>query len=82
MCGFLAKKQWKPVAMIYATMLGGFFLHPLGRQLPLWRIIDILIALILVHPATRISRSIFETNTECLTIPLATISFVGQLQTD
>lgn len=27
--GFLAKGKWKPVAAIYAIMLGAYFIHPM-----------------------------------------------------
>ena len=51
-CGFIVKKQWQPVLAIYALMLGSYFIDPFGRQLPLWTILDILVALVLVFPVS------------------------------
>jgi hypothetical protein len=76
-CGFLAKKQWRPVMVIYAAMLVAYFAHPLGRRLPLWTILDILIAFLLIYPATRISGNLFEEDVKRLSISLALISFLS-----
>lgn len=76
-CGLLAKGRWKPVVAIYAFMLTAYFVHPFGRWLPLWTILDILLAFALVYPASKISRSLFEENPGRLPISLILVSFIG-----
>lgn len=76
-CGFLAKGRWKPVMGVYAVMLAAYFLHPFSRWLPLWTILDILVALILVYPVARISKNIFGEDVKRLSISLVLTSFVG-----
>ncbi|MBS7634961.1 hypothetical protein KEJ34_05650 [Candidatus Bathyarchaeota archaeon] len=75
--GFLAKRDWKPVLAIYGVMLSAYFIHPLGRQLPLWTILDILLAFILIYPTAKIGRKIFEGNLKHSTISLIFISFIS-----
>jgi uncharacterized membrane protein len=75
--GFLAKGKWKPVAAIYAIMLGAYFIHPFGQMLPLWTIIDIPLALILIYPAAKVGKFIYEKNSLHLTLASALIFFVG-----
>lgn len=75
--GFLAKGKWKPVAAIYVIMLGAYFIHPFGQMLPLWTIVDIPIALILIYPAARIGKSIYKNNLPRLTLASVIIFFVG-----
>lgn len=75
--GFLAKGVWKPVLAIYIIMLSAYFIHPLGQQLPLWTILDILLALILIYPAAKIGRKLFGEDPKYLTISLILISFVS-----
>jgi hypothetical protein len=57
--GFMAKGKWKPVLAIYAVMLGAYFAHPLGRWLPLWTILDILLAIVLIYPFAKYSRNLY-----------------------
>lgn len=76
MAGLLAKAKWKPVLLVYAIMLSAYFIHPFGRALPLWTILDILFALLLVYPAAKFSRNFFKTNVKRLTVSLVLISFV------
>ncbi|MBI5228806.1 hypothetical protein HY991_01755, partial [Candidatus Micrarchaeota archaeon] len=75
--GFLAKRQWKPVMGLYAVMLAAYFVHPFGRWFPLWTILDVLLALILIYPAARLSRNLFESDPKHLSISLVFISFIG-----
>jgi len=75
--GFLAKGKWKPVAAIYAIMLGAYFLHPFGRMLPLWTIIDIPIAFVLIYPAARLGKFVYEKNSLRLGLASALIFFVS-----
>jgi len=58
--GFLAKGKWKPVIAMYAVMLGAYFAHPFGRWLPLWTILDILLALVLIYPVAKLSKNLYE----------------------
>lgn len=58
--GFLAKGKWKPVMAIYVVMLTAYFIHPFGRWLPLWTVLDIILALVLIIPVARLSKNIYE----------------------
>jgi uncharacterized membrane protein len=74
--GFLAKAKWKPALIAYIIMLSAYFIHPFGRELPLWTILDILFALLLVYPAAKLSEYLFKANVKRLSIALVLISFV------
>lgn len=75
--GLLARRRWKLVVGMYAIMLTAYFLHPFGRRLPLWTILDILLALIMVYPITRFGGDIFEEKAGYLPLYLCSISFIG-----
>ena len=75
--GFLIKGVWKPVLAIYIIMLSAYFIHPLGSQLPLWTILDVLLALTLIYPTAKIGRKLFEGNPKRVSASLALISFVS-----
>ena len=74
--GFLSKGEWKPVLAMYTVMLSAYFLHPFGRALPFWTILDILSALVLIFPAAKLSVNLFKGNVRRLSIALALVSFV------
>jgi len=74
--GLLARARWKPILVAYAVMLSAYFLHPFGRDLPLWTILDILLALLLIYPAARLSRALFGKDVKSLSIALVAVSFV------
>jgi hypothetical protein len=76
-CGLIAQRRWKPLVAVYAAMLAAYFVHPYGRWLPLWTILDILIALILIYPVTKTFRGLFDEGAKRLPIQLALISFIG-----
>jgi hypothetical protein len=76
MTGLLAKARWRPVLAIYAIMLSAYLIHPFGRALPLWTILDILFGLILIYPTAKFSRSLFGDDVKRLTFALILISFV------
>jgi len=76
-CGLLAEKRWKPLAVIYAVMLSAYFIHPFGRWLPLWTILDILVAFILIYPVAKMFKSLFEEDLKRLPMSLALVSFIG-----
>jgi hypothetical protein len=75
--GFLAEKRWKQVAALYAVMLIPYFVHPFGRWFPLWTILDVLLAFILIYPAAKLSRNIFGNNHKQIPLSLILISFIG-----
>lgn len=74
--GFLAKGKWKPILMLYIVMLGAYFAHPFGRLLPVWAMIDILLALALIYPTAKLGRNLFEENIKRLSISLALLYFI------
>jgi hypothetical protein len=74
--GFLAKGKWKPGMIVYSVMLLAYFLHPYGRMLPLWTILDILLAFILIYPAAKLSNNWQRTSLNRLSISLVLIGFV------
>ena len=73
--GFLAKGKWKPVIVIYAVMLAAYFAHPFGRWFPIWTILDILIAFVLIYPVAKLSKNLY-TNVGRFPL-LVPLSFVG-----
>jgi len=73
--GFLAKGKWKPVMVMYGVMLMAYFAHPLGRWLPLWTILDIILAFVLIYPVAKLSKKLYE-NVGRLPISVP-ISFIG-----
>ncbi|MEM3703024.1 MAG: hypothetical protein QXX79_01175, partial [Candidatus Bathyarchaeia archaeon] len=75
--GFLARRRWKPVLSIYAVMLIAYFVHPFGTWLPIWTILDILLALALIYPSARLSRNLFGQNIKLLPASLILLSFVA-----
>lgn len=76
MVGFLAKSNWKPVLAVYAIMLSAYFIHPYGRALPLWTILDILLALLLIYPAAKLGKHLFRNDAKRLTAAIVLVSFV------
>ncbi|MEM2960432.1 MAG: hypothetical protein QXU67_02370 [Candidatus Bathyarchaeia archaeon] len=77
MADFLTKGDWKPIFAIYGVMLSAYFIHPLGRKLPLWPILDILLAFTLIYPTAKIDRKLFEGNLKYSTISLIFILFIS-----
>jgi hypothetical protein len=75
--GLLARRCWKPVIAISTIMLTAYFSHPLGRELPLWTILDILFALALTYPTAKITGSLSGGNIRRLTLSVVLVSFVG-----
>lgn len=74
--GLLSRGKWKPVLAIYAILLFAYFLHPFGRQLPLWTIIDVLAALFIIYPAARFGKSLFSKDVKLMSIAFILLSFV------
>jgi hypothetical protein len=75
--GLLAKGRWKEITVIYGFMLGAYFFHPYGRMLPLWTILDLIMAFILIYPASKIGKWIWENDTKRLPIALILIAFIS-----
>ncbi|MEM3731451.1 MAG: hypothetical protein QW667_06070 [Candidatus Bathyarchaeia archaeon] len=75
--GFLARGKWKPVIMVYVTMLLAYFIHPFGTWLPIWTVLDIVAAFAFVYPAAKLSENLFEKNSRLLPVSLIVISFVA-----
>ncbi len=57
-------------------MLAAYFIHPFGRALPLWTILDVLLAAILIYPAAKLGKNLFTTDFKRLPIALVLVSFV------
>ncbi|HIE18862.1 TPA: hypothetical protein EYP75_03960 [Candidatus Bathyarchaeota archaeon] len=76
-CGLIAKKRWKPLLLIYAIMLGAYFAHPLGRELPLWTILDILAASVLIYPVTGVAKNLFNEDANRLPFIISMVAFIG-----
>jgi hypothetical protein len=74
--GLLSRGRWKPVLAIFGVMLAAYFIAPVGRQLPLWTILDILAALFLIYPAARLSKSLSSVKAKTLLIMILLVSFV------
>jgi hypothetical protein len=75
--GFLAKGRWKETAIVYGVMLAAYFAHPYGRMLPLWTVLDLLIAFILIYPTSKIGKWVWLEDTKRLSIALLLIAFVS-----
>jgi hypothetical protein len=75
--GLLSRRMWKPALAAYATMLLAYFAHPYGRALPLWTIVDVLAALILIYPAARLGNHLFSPTLKHKSTAVLLISFVG-----
>jgi len=75
--GFLTKGRSKPVIGLYAVMLVAYFMHPFGRWFPVWTILDVLLALILIYPIAKLSQNMLESNPKRLPVSLVFISFIG-----
>jgi hypothetical protein len=75
--GLLAKGRWKEITLIYGFMLVGYFIHPYGRMLPYWTILDLLIAFILIYLVSKIGKWIWEEHAKRLLIALILIAFIS-----
>ena len=74
---FLAKGKWRSALPIYAVMLGAYFAHPFGRWLPLWTILDTLLAFALIYPAAKMGKWLFNGDIKRLAVSLSLVSFIG-----
>jgi hypothetical protein len=76
-CGLLVKGRWRPAIGIYGVMLVAYAISSFKMQLPLWAILDILTALLLIIPTAKISKNIFRDDVKRLSLSLVLISFIG-----
>lgn len=76
-CGLLAKGRWKLTMSIYVAMLAAYFVHPFGRWLPLWTILDIIVAIVLIYPVSKIGRYVYEEHAIRSSVSVVAISFIG-----
>jgi predicted membrane protein len=74
--GLLSKAKWKPALSIYAVMLASYFVNPLGRALPIWTVLDVLVAGFLLYPVAKLSSNLFRTEVKRLSVVLGLLSFV------
>jgi hypothetical protein len=77
MIALLVKRQWLPVFVTYSVMLAAYFSHPFGARLPLWTILDVLLAFALIYPVAKLSRIGVQGNVRRLTVSLVLVSFIG-----
>ena len=77
--GFLFKGKWRIVAALYAFMLVAYFIHPYGVMLPLWAVLDCLVAFALVYPAAVLTKNLRRKEIEIKRFSLAilVISFIS-----
>lgn len=75
--GLLAKGKWKEITAVYGLMLGAYLIHPYGRMLPLWTILDLLIAFALIYPVSYIGKWIWGERIDRLPIALILIAFIS-----
>jgi hypothetical protein len=75
--GFLAKGRWKETTTIYGIMLAAYFVHPYGRMLPLWTVLDLLVAFALVYPVAKMGNWVWENRAKRFIAALTLIAFVS-----
>jgi hypothetical protein len=74
--GFLTRGKWQPVIIVYAVMLTAYFISPMGQSLPLWPMLDTIVAVCLVYPAAKLGKNLFSENVKLLPLSLAIVSLV------
>jgi hypothetical protein len=74
--GFLTRDKWQPVIALYVIMLAAYFISPMGQSLPLWPMLDTIVALCLIYPAAKLSKDLFSENVKLLPVSLVIVSFV------
>lgn len=74
--GFLTRNKWQPVVALYAIMFAAYFISPLGQTLPLWPMLDTIIAFCLIYPAAKLSKNLFGEERKLLPLSFVVVSFV------
>jgi len=77
--GLIFQGKWKTTLVAYATMLGAYFIHPLGRVLPAWCLWDVYLALALIFASPYAIKGALKerANPKKITPALALASFIG-----
>jgi len=79
MIAFLAQRRWAPVFITYFVMLLAYFAHPFGAELPLWTLLDVLLAFALIIPVAKTNRIGAKDNEKRLPVSLVFVSFIGTI---
>jgi len=74
--GFLTRDKWQPVLALYGVMLVAYFVSPMGQSLPLWPMLDTILAVCLVYPAAELGKNLFSEDVKHLPVSLVIVSFV------
>jgi len=75
-CALLVRGKWRSAMPIYVVMLAAYFIHPFGRSLPLWTVLDTLLAFFLIYPAGKIGKWVFKGDFWRLSVSLILVSFI------
>ena len=75
--GLLSKENWRQLMAIYGTMLGIYFVHPLGTWFPVWAILETIMGFILIVPTVLLSKDLFKKSGKALTVSMILIFFVS-----
>ncbi len=74
--GFLTRGKWQPVIALYGVMFAAYFISPMGQSLPLWPMLDTIVAVCLVYPAAKLSKNLFSESVKLLPVSLVITSFI------
>ncbi|HDI07415.1 MAG TPA: hypothetical protein ENF76_03515 [Candidatus Bathyarchaeota archaeon] len=74
-CALLIKQRWKVALAIYGGMLSAYFLHPYGRMLPLWTILDLLAGLALIFPASHVGSWVLSDDLAKVSVSTVLLAF-------
>ncbi len=72
----IVKAKWRPVLAVYSVMLSAYFLHPFGSAMPLWAVLDVLSAAVLIYPSGKLSQRLFTGNNASRSAALIVTSFI------
>ncbi len=76
--GLLFTGRWKAVSVTYVVLLGGFFLNPLARVIPLWTLWNVYLAFFATFPAAYVLKRLSPTSGPKLLLPaIALTTFVS-----
>ena len=75
--GLLAKQRWKELIVIYGVMLAAYFVHPYGKMLPIWTVLDLIIAFLLIYPTARMGKALWGNRTYMFPAALLLVAFVS-----
>ena len=75
--GLLAKQRWTELTAIYGVMLAAYFIHPYGTMLPLWTVLDLIIAFLLIYPTSRMGKALWGKQRHLFPATLLLVAFVS-----